>query len=1540
MNEYQAKRQAAEEYNDPRAVAERGRQHKAATEREVASLEIGIPTYGSMQELVEQKDITGMVRFRSEDTKLPNVSTAIGIDDRGREWILGRIASNLSEAELGEGSLGAEPGENAGGSTPDFLKEPTQEMVPADVSGMTVEQISELARQRTDAIESRPKAEPGFLAELETTLNAPFAGLSRGLYEFGGNTLAGLGVLDQQEVDDFFNAMDAISAAATEDMPAAAALDTVGSIGGQYVAPAVGMYQKLRGLGMGAIGASILSEGGTGLLGVSPNEENLFNMIPDDAEHPAAIAARELLGTDPDDPDYVNRARNFADALIALGAGEAAVRGLMAGVRKSQELARDPTLQKILDEIDAADQRLKDKSKGGDLMSGVDPTDALGLLKPVADALRAPRLDDLVGSLRMTPAEKKYLEDLLGNEVNRAELMEAVPSLKVDGNMLSVDEGDWTAFQTFNDEGVALDGARSVPKRFRDGSAFDRMSVEPRPAALAAVGAATAVGATVATDDEQEAVAGIVGKIDDLLNANKRTMDQQMPQSSLDRLRDAIDRTGTVDPDTLAEFNYNQWEDPTQIDTFYEELVDLGRDKLMAYRRGPGAEARKSMERSLDELTAAQQRLDRARAEGGVTAQQYQDMTADITAKRSDLGTRLDESARKEARNPGATTREDREWLASRLNMDDIQALDNSRPMNDVEITATKVMLQGLMRRMRKLHQEAVKAPTEENIVELRRHAMVTAGVMLKFKNAAREAGRALNAFRGTAKTPLAREQETNMLYKLADQGRTNESFVQAMGDLLAEPDDSKVFDFIMKQRSVGSLDMLYEAWINSLLGSPTTHAVNIASNALLNTLMIGDRFAAAGVGTVRRAMGGKGGVTLSEANRYALATFPALLEAAQVAGRTLTSGSSSDVMQKIAPEFQPAITADNVNEIARSWGMSPELLRQGGVMARGVDILGEYYYRMPSRLLQTEDDFFKTILYRRELHARALDKVQNTPGLTDQEAKDLYREIIADPEIHAPDVHIAAVEDARYGTLTTPPGRVGQAVSKVRTELPALRLIMPFLNVINNIVTVGFDHVPVPSYATGKRAIAGDIRGREADELLGRYVMGATVMAMAGLGAMGEGPMAERVTGRMTDNPDMLRTLERQGRQPWSVKVGDEYVSIERLAPVAIPWVIGAEIGQAMAYAQDPAEREMLALAGLQTIMPFLFEQSVMTGIKDFMEAIDPPLRNDGTAAEYTLNFVADLASTATGAVAGPLAPGTPLQGLIARQIDNRRKNTKADKVVPDATGRAWEEAGVWARVLDRTINRIYSRTAGMGGDVPAMHNVWGEPTHYGAWGPDAISPFWSMTSQIDFDRLRGIEGIPDRAKNPGGSFFDMRVGEEMTRRGYQKWLQVVGIDGEAERLALPISPPSDTVNGQQLTVEMHESLKVLAGKGVRISGDMYTMEATDITGRRLNVDYKRPSRRVRNLLINLGIDPSKMYGQKEMLDAVVRSPFYGSFDDGTETEGGEGIDTKVEIITAIHNWYNGLARDAVRVQYPELGRRILRMQNEARRKTEGMLQ
>jgi hypothetical protein len=248
-----------------------------------------------------------------------------------------------------------------------------------------------------------PPAEEGsslgeFLGKLNVALDSQFSGLTKGVVNFLANTAGALGIVEQKDVDKFLKAIDEIDDVATRDNLPAKIGSAVGSLSGQYILPAVTGFNALRALGASRLLSSIVSEGMVGLLGLSPNDENLFNMIAKDTSSPAAAAVRDLLATDPDDSEWTNRVKNAGEALVLLGGSEALIRGLPKLVQQGKQFIKSDKGQQVVRSVEEmgarADERLRSVMRGGTLSAN--PIGAAGDMALSAAGKVAARATDEV----------------------------------------------------------------------------------------------------------------------------------------------------------------------------------------------------------------------------------------------------------------------------------------------------------------------------------------------------------------------------------------------------------------------------------------------------------------------------------------------------------------------------------------------------------------------------------------------------------------------------------------------------------------------------------------------------------------------------------------------------------------------------------------------------------------------------------------------------------------------------------------------------------------------------------------------------------------------------------------------------------------------------------------------------------------------------------------------------------------------------------------------------------------------------------------
>ena len=217
------------------------------------------------------------------------------------------------------------------------------------------------------------------------------AGLSllNGLYKTSGSMAALLGLVDQKDVDAYYDdnirrmkaLEDKITSTRGSKFIAEESLipqEVYGIIGemASFAVPYLGLSKILTGGQiLKPLAATVATDLFIGFGGLSPNDENLFNLLADLApDSEAAVALESYLGTSPDDPEIVNRTRNAVEALLALGAAEGIIRGVIAApefLRKLKQ-TKDALPAEYAKAVEAVDKLPPGKSTDR-LKAAIDP---------------------------------------------------------------------------------------------------------------------------------------------------------------------------------------------------------------------------------------------------------------------------------------------------------------------------------------------------------------------------------------------------------------------------------------------------------------------------------------------------------------------------------------------------------------------------------------------------------------------------------------------------------------------------------------------------------------------------------------------------------------------------------------------------------------------------------------------------------------------------------------------------------------------------------------------------------------------------------------------------------------------------------------------------------------------------------------------------------------------------------------------------------------------------------------------------------------
>ena len=355
-----------------------------------------------------------------------------------------------------------------------------------------------------------------------------------------------------------------------------------------------------------------------------------------------------------------------------------------------------------------------------------------------------------------------------------------------------------------------------------------------------------------------------------------------------------------------------------------------------------------------------------------------------------------------------------------------------------------------------------------------------------------------------------------------------------------------------------------FEVFTNSVLSGPITHAVNITSNATLvlwsptTSLLEGMSAAARGDFDKARMNGmeaiakfkgiGKG---ISDILRYI-----SLQNDWQNANR-IAKKAGEDMDARLLNNPRPELTdlglpteLLNSHELARrhlAKSISSETIGSQGPLGSVVDFLGSLI-RIPGAALIAEDKAFKAIHYRMEVNAAAVRSAHRngTDAATRASLYNTYRN--SPPERLSEATKKKATEMAEYYTFTNKLGTVGSDIHRVIHSLPFARYMVPFFQTPTNIVKMGIrnsvfgnvfmDLKPALDYRKGADRAAMD--AARAKIAMGTILPTAVLMNMD----------FERITGRIDQTTPEGRFKVDQGLPEYSIKLGDEWFSYEKIEP------------------------------------------------------------------------------------------------------------------------------------------------------------------------------------------------------------------------------------------------------------------------------------------------------------------------------------------------------------------------------------------------------
>ena len=551
-------------------------------------------------------------------------------------------------------------------------------------------------------------------------------------------------------------------------------------------------------------------------------------------------------------------------------------------------------------------------------------------------------------------------------------------------------------------------------------------------------------------------------------------------------------------------------------------------------------------------------------------------------------------------------------------------------------------------------------------------------GVQQAVAGMAAESGRSLGAWR----IPVGAETSNKstiyqgQLQDMIERSGGNESINKLAQAILEFDDLEKVTKAANKLQFATTMDMILEVRVNGLLSGPQTHVVNSGSNALVATWSVPERFLAAGIGKMLKT---KDGIAFGETVAQMYGILYGVRDGWQLAAKTLKSGEPSDPMMKVEARKYNAVSSPNVNNLLPS-NMQFE---PNGPIAKGVDFLGDWIIRLPTKLLAAEDEFFKTINYRMELHALAYRTAKNE-GLEGKDFANRVHNLLANP---TEEIHLGAKDFSRVNTFTNELGTTGKQAQNLINRVPVFKIIAPFVRTPTNIVKYVFNRLPPTPFTKTMNAdiAAGGIRR---DTALARISLGTMTM-----GAMATFAMEGRLTGAGPNDYEAKRALQLTGWQPYSVFHKGKYYSYKRTDPIGMFLGMAADVVDTLRWSND-SDGTDVAMASIMALSKNLQDKTYMSGISDSIQALEDPDR-------YMESW---LKRTAVSFV-----PFTTMLGTIERANDPT------------------------LRMANTFLEKVRAKTPSLSESLPPRRNLWGDPVVlHGTWGWDMLSPIY-VSENVD---------------------------------------------------------------------------------------------------------------------------------------------------------------------------------------------------------------
>lgn len=413
-------------------------------------------------------------------------------------------------------------------------------------------------------------------------------------------------------------------------------------------------------------------------------------------------------------------------------------------------------------------------------------------------------------------------------------------------------------------------------------------------------------------------------------------------------------------------------------------------------------------------------------------------------------------------------------------------------------------------------------------------------------------------------------------------------------------------------------MNMINEAWMNAILSGPKTHGVNVGSNAIQAVVQPTAKFIGGMpvIGTNNPEIREQAVAQLASLHREMADSWRMAVKALKTGDNIIDVGHGTDDRA-----VKHAISAEAIG-------------KEGTPVGSFVNAIGTVL-RIPSRFLLAEDEFFKQLNFRAEMAGR-LTVEGRRAGLEGPAIRDFIEREMDTRVLDAMgnlrknaagnlDKDVASsLEASRYATFTQDlaPGSASAKYSEWVSSMPILRQLSPFVRTPANILKMGATMTP------GARHLVSDYKLMMASgdpELVAKATGMARMGDMVWISAI---TLASNgmITGGGPQDPAKRKLWFDAGHRPYSLKIGGEFISYQRLDPLSLPLSIMADYTEITGTMEkkDAAIEEIVSTVGL-AVGKTMLDRTYLQGwgeLFELMGSVDNPERAASIARRRGASF------------------------------------------------------------------------------------------------------------------------------------------------------------------------------------------------------------------------------------------------------------------------------------------------------------------------------